>query len=71
MTDRGRVFSPVADDLTPLLASGLNMQERLDFIDMRTKVANAYGEASDLQGEAIVRLKRRLTITEIPAVRSR
>jgi uncharacterized tellurite resistance protein B-like protein len=70
MTDRGRVFSQVADDLTPLLASRLNMQERLDFIDMLTKVANAYGEASDLQLEAIVRLKRRLTFTEVPAVRA-
>ncbi|GLS17094.1 hypothetical protein GCM10007874_01090 [Labrys miyagiensis] len=61
LTDRGRVFSPVADDLTPLLVSRLTMDERLQFIDMLTRVANAYGEASDLQQEAIVRLKRRLT----------
>jgi len=61
LTDRGRVFSPVADDLAPLLASHLTMDERLEFIGMLSKVANAEGMASDLQKEAIVRLKRRLT----------
>lgn len=60
-TDSGRVFSPVADDLTPLLIARLTPSERLDFIAMLDRVANAYGEASDLQREAIVRLKRRLT----------
>lgn len=64
LTDRGRVFSPVADDLTPLLTSRLTMDERLQFIDMLTRVTNAYGEASDLQQEAIVRLKRRLTVVQ-------
>jgi hypothetical protein len=67
LTDRGRVFSPVADDLTPLLVSRLTMDERLQFIGMLTRVANAYGGASDLQQEAIVRLKRRLTV--VPAAR--
>jgi len=36
---------------------------------MLTKVANAYGEASDLQREAIVRLKRRLTTEQISNLR--
>ena len=69
MTDRGRVFSPVADDLTPLLIDRLTVNERLEFIGMLTKVANAYGEASDLQREAIVRLKRRLTAEQISNLR--
>jgi uncharacterized tellurite resistance protein B-like protein len=69
MTDRGRVFSPVADDLTPLLIDRLTVDERLEFIGMLTKVANAYGEASDLQREAIVRLKRRLMAEQISNLR--
>ncbi|WP_413992081.1 TerB family tellurite resistance protein [Labrys okinawensis] len=69
LTDRGRVFSPVADDLTPLLVSRLTMDERLQFIEMLTRVANAYGEASDLQQEAIVRLKRRLTMAQAANLR--
>jgi uncharacterized tellurite resistance protein B-like protein len=69
MTDRGRVFSPVADDLAPLLMDRLTLAERLDFIEMLSKVASAYGEASDLQREAIVRLKRRLTGSQAPSLR--
>ncbi len=69
MTDRGRVFSPVADELVPLLIDRLTPDERLEFIDMLSRVANAYGEASDLQPEAIVRLKRRLAGTQASNLR--
>lgn len=63
-TDGGRIFSPVADDLVPMLRRKLTLQERLDLVEMLRKVAGAYGEASELQIEAITRLKRRLTIAE-------
>jgi hypothetical protein len=61
LTDRGRVFSPMADDLVPLFVHRLTLAERLDFIDMLTRVARTGGEPSDLQVEAVARLKRRLT----------
>ncbi|WP_448953777.1 tellurite resistance TerB family protein [Labrys neptuniae] len=60
LTDSGRVFTPVAEDLAPLFLTRLDRAERKQLIDMLGEVANAYGEASDLQREAIVRLKRRL-----------
>ena len=59
LTDQGRAFTPVADELLPLLMEKLTPSERMEFIDMLTAVAKAYNEASDLQREAIVRLKRR------------
>ncbi len=69
-TDGSRFFSPVADDLVPMLRRKLTLQERLDLVEMLRKVAGAYGEPSDLQLEAINRLKRRLTIADAgPAVR--
>jgi hypothetical protein len=55
------VFSPMADDLVPLFVHRLTLAERLDFIDMLTRVARTGGEPSDLQVEAVARLKRRLT----------
>ncbi len=69
-TDGGRVFTPIADDLVPMLRRKLTQQERLDLVEMLRKVAGAYGEPSDLQLEAINRLKRRLTIAESSRVAS-
>lgn len=63
-TEAHRVFSPVADELVPMLRDRLTVDERLQLIDMLRTVANAYGEASELQTEAINRLKRRLTMPD-------
>jgi len=60
-TEARRPFSLVADDLLPLLRDNLTEAERLHFIDMLSQVASAHSAASELQREAIVRLKRRLT----------
>lgn len=54
-------FSSVSDELTPMLRAKLDLPERVQLISMLTKVANSYGDASDLQSEAIARLKTRLT----------
>ncbi len=59
-TEQNRVFSPIANELVPLLRDKLTIAERGQLIDMLTMVANAYSEASELQVEAIARLKRRL-----------
>ncbi len=67
-TDGSRMFSPVADDLVPMLRRKLTLQERLDLVEMLRKVAGAYGEPSELQIEATTRLKRRLTIAEASRV---
>jgi uncharacterized tellurite resistance protein B-like protein len=71
LTDQGRAFTPVADELLPLLTEKLTPSERLEFTEMLTRVANAYGEASDLQREAIVRLKRRLQAGGTDLVKTR
>ena len=63
-TEQNRVFSPIADELVPLLRNKLDMDERMQLLDMLRKVAGAYGEPSELQIEAIARLKRRLTMPE-------
>ena len=63
-TEQNRVFSPIADELVPLLRAKLTIDERLQLVDMLRTVANAYGEASELQIEAINRLKRRLTMPD-------
>ena len=63
-TEQHRVFSRIADELVPLLRAKLTVDERLQLIDMLRTVANAYGEASELQIEAINRLKRRLTMAD-------
>ena len=55
------IFSAVADELTPMLREKLDETERLELIEMLTQVAEAYNGASDLQIEAIARLKSRLT----------
>ena len=54
------IFSSVADELTPMLRAKLDPPERLQLVEMLAKVANAFNGASDLQLEAIARLKRRL-----------
>lgn len=61
-TDGSRFFSPVADDLVPMLRRRLTPEERLQLVDMLRAVAGAYGEPSELQLEAIARLKRRLAV---------
>ena len=61
-TDGSRMFSPVADDLVPMLRRKLTLQERLDLVEILRRVAGAYGEPSELQIEATARLKRRLTV---------
>ena len=63
-TEQHRVFSPIADELVPVLRQKLTIDERLQLIDMLRAVANAFGEASELQIEAIARLKRRLTMPD-------
>ena len=63
-TEANRVFSRIADELVPMLRTKLTVDERLQLVDMLRKVANAYGEASELQTEAINRLKRRLTMAD-------
>jgi hypothetical protein len=50
----------VADELRPLSIERLTPPERLELIEMLARLANAYGEASDLLRKAIVWLKRRL-----------
>lgn len=55
-----KFFSSTADELLAFLRRQLTPEERLQLVDMLTRVANAYGEASDLQLEAITRLERRL-----------
>ena len=54
-------FSSVADELTPMLREKLDLPERLQLVAMLAKVAGAYHGASDLQAEAVARLKTRLT----------
>ena len=63
-TEQHRVFSPVADELVPLLRARLTVDERVQLTDMLRTVANAYGDASELQIEAINRLRRRLTMPD-------
>lgn len=59
-TEQNRVFSPIADELVPLLRSRLTEAEGDDLVGMLTRVANAYSEASELQLAAIARLRRAL-----------
>lgn len=60
-------FSQVADPLLPLLRDRLTAAEREQLVDMLTKVASAHSAPSELQREAIVRLRRRLA-AERPTV---
>lgn len=60
-TEERRPFSLVADPLLPLLREKLTVEERMHLVDMLTKVASAHSAPSELQREALVRLKRRLS----------
>ncbi|MBA8900262.1 MULTISPECIES: TerB family tellurite resistance protein [unclassified Phyllobacterium] len=53
-------FSPMADEMVPMLRDRLTMDERFQLIDMLRQTASAYGEASELQTGMISRLKRQL-----------
>lgn len=53
-------FSPMADELAPMLRERLTRRERLQLIDMLQQTASAYGEPSELQVGMIARLKRQL-----------
>lgn len=71
-TEHRRPFSLVADELVPLLRTALTEPERLHLIEMLDAVASAHSPASELQREALVRLKRRLdsSITFVKANQS-
>lgn len=59
-TQARRPFSLAADPLLPLLRDSLTETERTDFVAMLTAVAGAHSAPSELQREALARLKRRL-----------
>lgn len=54
-------FSPMADEMVPMLRERLTVTERLQLIDMLRQTASAYGEESELQSGMIARLNRQLT----------
>lgn len=68
-TEHRRPFSLVADELLPLLREKLTEPERLHLVEMLTAVASAHSPASELQREALVRLKRRL-VSSVTALRT-
>ena len=53
-------FSRVSDELTPLLREKLYLTEKEQLIEMLTRVAGAYSQASELQMEGITRLRKRV-----------
>ncbi|KQO72528.1 hypothetical protein ASG60_06695 [Methylobacterium sp. Leaf469] len=53
-------FSQIADPLVPLLKAHLTEAERLQFVELVRSVASAHSAPSELQREALIRLKRRL-----------
>lgn len=59
-TQARRPFSLAADELLPLLREVLTEPERGQLVEMLNKVAGAHSSPSDLQREAVARLKRRL-----------
>ncbi|CAO4153411.1 tellurite resistance TerB family protein [Methylorubrum extorquens] len=59
-TQERRPFSLVADPLLPLLREKLTGEERMQLVEMLTKVASAHSAPSELQREVLARLKRRL-----------
>ena len=63
-TDGRRAFAPVADELVPMLRRRLSADEAEQLVEMLLKVANAYGEASELQLAGIARLRRKLIVSE-------
>lgn len=59
-TEASRPFSIYADDLLPLLRDSLYLQERYDLVEMLGHVAHADGPPSELQEEAVTRLRKRM-----------
>ncbi|TDR94573.1 TerB family tellurite resistance protein [Enterovirga rhinocerotis] len=59
-TEPGRPFSIFADELLPLFRKSLDARERDDLVGMLRRIAAADAPPSDLQGEAVIRLKKRL-----------
>jgi uncharacterized tellurite resistance protein B-like protein len=59
-TQANRPFSLFCDDLLPLLRDRLTPEERDDLIDMLHGVSGADTPATELQGEAVTRLRKRL-----------
>jgi uncharacterized tellurite resistance protein B-like protein len=64
-------FSQIADPLVPLLKARLTEAERLQFVEMVRSVASAHSAPSELQREALVRLKRRLVAAKPALAASR
>jgi len=64
LTERGRSFTSVAEDLLPLLLVRLALAERLQLLSMLGQVAEAWGEASEGQRAAIAGLRQRLVAGE-------
>lgn len=60
-TQERRPFSLVADPLLPLFREKLTEAERMQLVNMLTMVASAHSAPSELQREALVRLRRRLS----------
>ena len=59
-THAGRPFSSFADELLPLLKRQLTFDEAQDLVGMLQCVADAEAPPSELQSEAITRLRKRL-----------
>lgn len=59
-THAGRPFSYFADELLPLLKRQLTFEECRDLLAMLQRVADAEASPSELQSEAITRLRKRL-----------
>ena len=59
-THAARPFSYFADELLPLLRRQLTSDECRDLLDMLQRVADAEASPSELQNEAITRLRKRL-----------
>lgn len=68
-TQARRPFSLVADELLPLLRESLTGPERAQLVEMLSKVAGAHSSPSELQREAVARLKRRL-LSGMPALKA-
>lgn len=64
-TQARQPFSIVADELLPVLRESLTEPERQQLLDMLARVAGAHSAPSELQREALVRLKRRLMSTTL------
>jgi len=67
-TEPRRPFSTAADQLMPLLRKSLDDDECMELLDMLRQVAGTDNEPSELQLEAIVRLKRRLLGSKVRVV---